>query len=348
MRHQFMISIEFITADATAASDQVLGAWLRLCTYSAPRLLGGRLEGAKAWDAATWLRATGVARKAVDGLVVAGLAAWSGDDLVLHGYDLHGEKVWRAKSKGGTEGNKRRWSTPLPAVKEIRTPTSESDIGIRDRNDDRTPNRRSAALRSDSESAAAAAAAAADPPTPDDPRLIAAAAAGAYPDFEGKDLRTEWLAAFGDDTVEQVAEVMAAGRRRTGKPIRMPSSYVAQSGHMREAQQEAARLERERAETEARRAQERQKNLKAEADAARWRHMAGGLLAAHDEDPATWAAVLTPSQAKAMAEIREAHAAGRPLGLVMVRHFDSLPVTLQNLAASRGREIAETNEGPTP
>ncbi len=354
MREQFMVSIGFLTKDAITASDQALGAWLRLCAYSSPRLLGGVLTGAKGWDTATWSRVVGMPRRTIDAVVSAGLAEWRGDDLALNGYDLHGEVVWKKKSQGGQAGNQRRWSTPSPDPSPGRTPESESSSDS-DGTPDRTPNRRSVALRSDSD--ASPVAGGTDDPTPndgDDRTLRFIRSLGGYLDFRDENKRPDWLRDTAGLTLEQIREVFEWGRGH-GTVITLPGRGPGYFGGVREHMREAAKKARTAALVAAERAaraaaestEKTKREQQAEASAREWRAIVGGILAVYDEDPTRWVDALTEPQAAAIATMRTAYNAKKPLGVLVVRYQDALPTELMNQGRARGRELAETSEGAT-
>lgn len=342
MRDQFMVSIGFLTKEATTASDQALGAWLRLCAYSAPRLLGGRLAGAQGWDAATWARVAGTTRRTADGLIAAGLARWDGKDLVLHGYDLHGEVVWQKKSQGGRAGNDRRWSATTQKQSPTGTPVSESSSDSDD-NSDRSPNRRSVALRSESDASPSTVT---DDPGASDPRLATVVLEGGWLEFKGKDLTQDWLVAIKGQTAEQIVEVMAWGRARTGGPIHFPgpTGYEGQRRAMADARRAAAAAERQRQEAEANRVQESERVKRQQVADQESRAVVGALLAILRDDPNGWTDRLTPAQATAISRLRDAYEGGRRLTLMLATTRD-LPDGLLEQARTRA---ADTPAEVTP
>lgn len=88
--------------------DDILASWVRLTASAARARQGGRFTACKAWTPMAWARIAGVGRKDVEAVVLAGLAQWDGDDLVLAHYDHQGEQVWEAKSLGGKDGAERK------------------------------------------------------------------------------------------------------------------------------------------------------------------------------------------------------------------------------------------------
>lgn len=236
MRAQFMVSTDFIRTQSSTASDAALGAWVRLCSTSAIPLLGGRFEGAKAMRDLDWMRLAQVTRKAVQAVVAAGLAKWDGDDLVLIGYDLHGETIWRRKSDGGAKGAARKWSESH----------KDSHMGVPSRSADRSPIKES---HQDSDKAIAIAIAKAiakaregvAPPCAGDPTATPISstdpedspmtgplrARGAKIDHDDPakqaELRAEWTEACKHLTSAQIIEVFETAMQ----PIRFAREFVA-------------------------------------------------------------------------------------------------------------------------
>ena len=101
------------TGPPAAATDEVVGAWMRLlllacemekgvqtATVTQANPLGeGRISDCKSWDEKRWLRAAGT--DAVEKVIAAGLARWQRDDLHVAGYDCWGEKAYQSKRKTG-------------------------------------------------------------------------------------------------------------------------------------------------------------------------------------------------------------------------------------------------------
>lgn len=185
---------------------------------------------------------------------------------------------------------------------------------------------------------------------PEDPRLVAAAAAGAYLNFKGDDLRTDWLVAIEVDSIDLIGRVMAYGRKRTGKPVRMPSSYCDHRQAMREAEQAEIGRQRTAAAQEAQRQQDHAANsAKANESAAaiaRGRALAAALLEVYDERPGHWCNEMSTAQARVLADIRSAYGQGRPLGLLL-RHVESMPAAMAAQTQARAKELNETSEGVT-
>jgi len=96
------------TLPAATADNAAIGAWVRVSAYAADLELGipdGRVSrrrplgraligGCRAWGSREWLAICSVDRESVDAMALAGLAAWDGNDLLLEGYDLWGEKSY--------------------------------------------------------------------------------------------------------------------------------------------------------------------------------------------------------------------------------------------------------------
>lgn len=312
------------------------GVWLQLSILCAKEENRGVIVGARGFDETTWIMACGLKRRDIEGAVAAGLLAWQADALVVLGYDQTGEDRHAFNRQVGNLGGRpRKNPTPVPGYIH---PDNQSDN--RPVLNHETPSKPSQTKP---------AAAAADPEP--DPRLVAAAAAGGYLDCKGQDLRDEWLIAVGEDPIERISEVMAFGRRKTGKPVRMPSAYVDHRLAMLEQQRQASARLRIQAEAnalrETERAQTDEKTKQALAAAARNRALVGGVLVVHDEDPRRWAQELTEAQARVLADLRALHDAGRPLGLSM-RHLETLPPDLVAAGTARGREMQEQTEGATP
>ena len=97
------------TPPAAGVSDAVIGTWVRVSAFAADieagmpdervsrhRPLGrARVAGCRRWTPRAWLSTCDTTRKAVDAVVLTGLAAWDNDDLILDGYDLWGEERTR-------------------------------------------------------------------------------------------------------------------------------------------------------------------------------------------------------------------------------------------------------------
>lgn len=261
-RDHFMIELEFIDTDAARASDAVLGAWCRIQAYAVPRLLSGRIPSVRPLDDASSMRLLHVTRTTIDEIVAAGLARWEGDDLVLHGFDHDGQRIWMAKSGGGVKGGKasgeRRRATgnsrtpsktdrssacATPSTTDRRSPSStpsDSDArsGGTDESDRRSPSR-SPRTPSPSPSPVlpvheytTAAAPRAHAREPDeawasDPRLAAAAALGArITDDEGKDLTDRWRNALGKRTPDEIRRIFAAAPELLEHEARYPGAFM--------------------------------------------------------------------------------------------------------------------------
>lgn len=64
----------------------------------------GRIPDCADHDDRTWIAVANVTRAEVDQAVALGMCAWSGRDLIVHGYDLDGERSIRARRKAGKRG----------------------------------------------------------------------------------------------------------------------------------------------------------------------------------------------------------------------------------------------------
>ncbi len=94
VRRDFVVS----PGPAADAPAHVLGAWLLIYGYCASDgVESPRLVGARAWDARRWLARAGVDVAQVEEVVVAALARWEGDDLVLEGWDEGALAVVKAR-----------------------------------------------------------------------------------------------------------------------------------------------------------------------------------------------------------------------------------------------------------
>jgi hypothetical protein len=108
VRYHAVHRIWLRTPPAAGASDAVIGTWVRVCAYAADIEAGVPSErvtrqrplgqacvvGCRRWSERAWLSICDTTRRAVDSMVRAGLAEWAGDDLVLGGYDLWGERAY--------------------------------------------------------------------------------------------------------------------------------------------------------------------------------------------------------------------------------------------------------------
>ena len=100
---------------AAGASSVALGAWARVASYAAEMELGvlgeratqhkplgrARLIGCRAWGNTEWQGLCRVDRKSVELLVQEKLATWDGNDLLIEGYDLWGEREYARKREFG-------------------------------------------------------------------------------------------------------------------------------------------------------------------------------------------------------------------------------------------------------
>jgi hypothetical protein len=101
--NEYVRSVEFLNAPASAR-----GAWVGLQAYCSERASGGMIVGAVAYTPSTWRALTGAGggRVAVDKMVAAGLARWSGNDLELTGYDHDYERAYRRHVDGARKGGR--------------------------------------------------------------------------------------------------------------------------------------------------------------------------------------------------------------------------------------------------
>jgi hypothetical protein len=349
-RAQFMVSIEYLTTDAAAADDATLGAWLRLCAKSSGALWRGRYEGAKAWKDDAWVRVAGVRRKAVQAVVASGLAAWEGADLVLAGYDLAGEELWRRKSQGGRVGNERKWSknaNQTPAG----TPLSESEDDTEpgdspgERHGVRSPDRvgeGGGVSDCDSEGVAAARAPAPEPAATalpagqwtDDTAMTLATLLGAGRQVvDGERTAPQWRNAFTGLTARQVQATWMAH----GAPITLPSHFRAARKEIEEAEVEAeavlediGRMEQRRADKDAREKAERVKAEGIKQGEIEARMCAAAILQAVDN----YRGKLPGDILRLVEKLRRAVAAGRASPLLVAQIKVEMPADLASLVAS--------------
>ena len=176
----------------------------------------------------------------------------------------------------------------------------------------------------------------------DDPRLVAIAAAGGYLTFQGEDFTGRWLADLGDDTVERIGEVMDWGRRRTGKPVRLPAYYCEHRKTMLDHRREQAARERQRAEADAHKAQEAERNSRraqeAAAAQAEARTFVAALLAVYREDQDGWAARMSTDQAEVVAKLRDLYDGNRAISLTLMHLRPRLPAALLEAAQARAAD----------
>jgi len=86
----------------------VIGTWVRVCSYAADvesgepdervtrqRPLGSaRVIGCRLWTKRVWMSTCGTTLSDVEIMVREGLAEWDGNDLILDGYDVWGERSY--------------------------------------------------------------------------------------------------------------------------------------------------------------------------------------------------------------------------------------------------------------
>jgi hypothetical protein len=92
---------------------------------------GGVFRGARAWSRRAW-NLMGVGIRAVDRLVVVGLAKWEGDDLHVAHFDHESERAFLTQSERNRERSKRRWESPRYARG---TPLGSPSVDARDNGD---------------------------------------------------------------------------------------------------------------------------------------------------------------------------------------------------------------------
>jgi hypothetical protein len=244
-RDQFMVQHEFVVSEAAAAPDEVLGAWLRLNAYMAPRLLGGRLPGARLWTDDTAMRRVQVSRERMDGLVEAGIALWDGDDLIVCGFDQAGQTLWIAKSSGGKAGNAKAAKARSDRRTPLGTPGQDSPGDSRaglppgyhqpyaggEAAGDPAPlppglPRRDSDCESDSEKKQRRPARARAIPAGSSPAVAVAVSLGASLEGDdGIDLTPRWEAALSGLPEATIRAVFAAGPRLLRAGIRYPSGF---------------------------------------------------------------------------------------------------------------------------
>lgn len=358
MRKQFMVTSDWVTTTAAAADDAALGAWVRLHAYCAPRCNGGRLAGAKTWGESAAMRTCGVSRGALGALVTAGLGTWEANDLVLSGYDSAGEQLWGRKSHGGKDGRRKQLAgsgTKTPDGSPSGTPRGDSPgdspQGMAAGEPQADP---SALPRGDSEGdsegdgesegeSVTTADASADR---SDPRLVAVVSAGGWLTYDGEDLTGQWIVAIDGQTPEQILDVMAWGRRKTGLPVHFPgpSGYEGHRKAMNDAQREASRRERDRALADAHKQAEAERNSQRAKDAgkahAEARALIGAILSVFAGDPDGWCNRMSGEAAGAIAKLREAYDANRQLSLLWVVTERHLPAELLEQARARVADAA--------
>lgn len=90
----FLRSIAFKDAEMAAR-----GTWLTLNGLCADRENGGRIQGCRAWNDRQWLSHADCLALDIEVAVKNELAMWSGDDLLVIGYDVNGEDAFKAMSQ---------------------------------------------------------------------------------------------------------------------------------------------------------------------------------------------------------------------------------------------------------
>lgn len=89
----FSLYRSWIVVQAVEVSNAVLGAAVRLLSFaSSDGVESPRLVGARGWDQRRWMICCQVSEADVEAVVVAELAHWEGDDLLLQGFDSKGAR----------------------------------------------------------------------------------------------------------------------------------------------------------------------------------------------------------------------------------------------------------------
>jgi hypothetical protein len=107
----------------------VRGDWLALAGYCAAVENGGRLVGAKDWDAVSWALLA-VSRAAADKLATHRLASWDGADLVIADYDVKAEAAARNLSEANTRKVEARWEKARGGSAARNAPGSTAGITV--------------------------------------------------------------------------------------------------------------------------------------------------------------------------------------------------------------------------
>jgi hypothetical protein len=258
------------------------GAWVSIAGYCADKENGGRIEGAKAWGDRLWSQRAGVTVTQVEVAVLARLASWDGDDLVVAGYDTKGETTClqnRALAKlGGLASGKSRsaasarrfqGSTGHEATGEANASGecfTESEARGEAPAEANAPAKPEPNIQypvsSDQDSND-------DDPTrahPRDPRIAVVVALGAaMVDKDGKDLTARWVNSMGNATIAECEAVMRCAPRILGHELRYQGLFQRVLKRVREA----AAAERAAERAEARQDAEREQRVVAVAVAKR-------------------------------------------------------------------------------
>lgn len=173
-------------------------------------------------------------------------------------------------------------------------------------------------------------------------------ARGGHLHHHGEDRRPGWLEDTAGMSIDQIGAVFDWARSR-GRRIIYPGEGEGYFGGARKAMDDARKAEitrqRQQAEQESQRAQERAENDAKAKQAALLqaidRAQAAALLALADE----WTDRLTEDQAGIIGQLRTAYDAGKPVGLILVRYAEKLPHALVEQAKARANE--HTEEGIT-
>ncbi len=97
----FMTRREFVRASHVARSS-----WLQVYGYACALEKRGRIHACAGFADREWLRHASVTCDEVQAVVDAGLARWDGDDLIVEGYDLKGEKTVKIIRANGGKGGR--------------------------------------------------------------------------------------------------------------------------------------------------------------------------------------------------------------------------------------------------
>lgn len=288
------------------ATNAVRGAWTALAGHCADEELGGRIRGCRTWARSWTTKCDGITADDVSTVVVAGLARWDGDDLVVEGYDLIGEQSYQATRERGRSAGKssarirqvepggqppgstarfnRQDEPPGPTTGSNHTvqPDAEppgSTVGFNQQVDRQVQPILHSPLTTDQsggspspvnpareEPPLAAAALAHDQWTPETAQRIADVYGGRS-ELADKPLAAEWANAFAGLDLRQVQAMWLAH----GEPITLPSHFRAAREEIVAAQAEAQVVAQVRAAAQVDREQAARKQA-AEEESARRRH----------------------------------------------------------------------------
>jgi hypothetical protein len=105
------------------ATPHQRGVWMFLTRYCIGQETGGRLEGAKNWDAKKWLLTGKVDKTDVQN--DCGLWQWDGDDLVVALYPIEKERQVVAGRTGGSKGGRPKKPAKEPSEKPLFKPSEK-------------------------------------------------------------------------------------------------------------------------------------------------------------------------------------------------------------------------------